>query len=116
MSTGTVLLKCKRCGQHGHWKYLDGSISVEFYCVSDGALAFLEALSAKKAEPHEIDKALNCLRNSGIAATQDEIKSLVNSLSQRFNTTVETLISNVEAAFSDEDTNKKKSGTPPPIC
>ncbi|MFZ2049070.1 MAG: hypothetical protein WAV25_02130 [Minisyncoccia bacterium] len=115
MPTGTVLLKCRKCGQHGHWKYQDGSISVEFYCVSDGALAFLEALSAKKAEPGEVDKALNCLRNSGIAATQDEIKGLVNRLSQKFNITVETLVSDVRAAFSDEDTSKK-GGNPPPIC
>jgi len=112
MPTGAVLLKCRKCGKHGHWKYEDGSISVEFYCVSDGALAFLEALSAKKAKPHEIDKALNCLRNSGLAAYQAEVKSLLENISQQVSSTVETLVIQAESLLNDG--NGKKN--PPPIC
>lgn len=61
----TLLARCKKCKEHGHWVFADGTKSSEFSSTSEGALEFMEAVADERASHEQISGALTALENSG---------------------------------------------------
>ena len=109
----TVLRRCRKCREHGHWLYVDGTCSEEFYSISDGALVFLEALSSRKAALRDIEDALHNLKKSGLANSQEEARNMIEELARKLSSSVEAMLEHIPSPFGDESRSKKGA---PPVC